>query len=198
SPKWASGNSKIDEFIRYTQLNTDDDMNNLEWIDFQQFESVESINQRGAFSTTSSAVWREGPRWKLDEKPKDGGALADCFGMTKDPTSCYIFVMKYYENGNLYSYLDEFMEVRPLKGIRPTAAQLYDLLGSWSDPNKSEPFDQDVITGSRQQIDPRAYYTSRLLHFPEESSIWMVIPVIILKIKGSDRKHIRPEKDFDY
>ncbi|CAG8611706.1 5117_t:CDS:1, partial [Funneliformis caledonium] len=39
---------------------------------------------------------------------------------------------------------------------------------SWSDPNKSEPFDQDVITESRQQIHPRAYYTSKLLHFPEE------------------------------
>src|SRR5687768_16238246 len=26
--------------------------------------------------------------------------------MTKDPTSCYMFVMKYYEGGNLYSFLD--------------------------------------------------------------------------------------------
>ncbi|RIA89747.1 kinase-like domain-containing protein [Glomus cerebriforme] len=39
------------------------------------------------------------------------GALADCFGMTKDPTSCYMFVMRYYENGNLYSYLEESMGI---------------------------------------------------------------------------------------
>jgi serine/threonine protein kinase len=39
------------------------------------------------------------------------GALADYFGMTKDPTSCYMFVMRYYENGNLYSYLDESMGI---------------------------------------------------------------------------------------
>src|ERR1044072_6197167 len=37
------------------------------------------------------------------------GALADCFGITKDPTSCYMFVMRYYKNGNLYSYLKESM-----------------------------------------------------------------------------------------
>ncbi|POG81045.1 kinase-like domain-containing protein [Rhizophagus irregularis DAOM 181602=DAOM 197198] len=36
-------------------------------------------------------------------------ALADCFGITKDPTSCYMFVMRYYKNGNLYSYLEEFV-----------------------------------------------------------------------------------------
>jgi serine/threonine protein kinase len=39
------------------------------------------------------------------------GSLADYFGMTKDPTSCYMLVMRYYENGNLYSYLDESMGV---------------------------------------------------------------------------------------
>ncbi|GBB86634.1 hypothetical protein RclHR1_01300019 [Rhizophagus clarus] len=39
------------------------------------------------------------------------GSLADYFGITKDPTSCYMFVMRYYENGNLYSYLDESMGV---------------------------------------------------------------------------------------
>src|SRR5947209_3067388 len=39
------------------------------------------------------------------------GALADCFGITKDPTSCYMFVMRYYKNGNLYSYLEETMGV---------------------------------------------------------------------------------------
>ncbi|EXX68696.1 Ssk22p [Rhizophagus irregularis DAOM 197198w] len=33
-------------------------------------------------------------------------SLAEIFGITKDPTSIYMIVMKYYENGNLYQYLD--------------------------------------------------------------------------------------------
>ena len=37
--------------------------------------------------------------------------LADCYGITKDPTSCYMFVMRYYKNENLYSYLEESMGV---------------------------------------------------------------------------------------
>ncbi|CAB5370968.1 unnamed protein product [Rhizophagus irregularis] len=32
--------------------------------------------------------------------------LAGTFGITKGPTSSYMIVMKYYENGNLYQYLD--------------------------------------------------------------------------------------------
>lgn len=35
------------------------------------------------------------------------GSLADCFGITRDPTGAYMFVMRYYENGNLYQYLDK-------------------------------------------------------------------------------------------
>ncbi|CAG8436041.1 9348_t:CDS:2 [Diversispora eburnea] len=34
------------------------------------------------------------------------GSFADCFGMTRDNTGCYAFIMKYYEH-NLYQYLDE-------------------------------------------------------------------------------------------
>ncbi|PKY48082.1 kinase-like protein [Rhizophagus irregularis] len=45
------------------------------------------------------------------------GALTDCFGMTKDSTSCYMFVMRYYKNGNLYSYLDETMGILCWKDI---------------------------------------------------------------------------------
>src|ERR1051325_4044485 len=39
------------------------------------------------------------------------GALADCFGITRDSTSCYMFVMRYYENGDLYSYLEDVMGI---------------------------------------------------------------------------------------
>ncbi len=43
-------------------------MDYLEWIDFEQFELIENTNKRGAFSTIYSAIWIEGPRWKLDEE----------------------------------------------------------------------------------------------------------------------------------
>ncbi|CAB5384242.1 unnamed protein product [Rhizophagus irregularis] len=74
------------------------------------------------------------------------GSLADYFGITKDLTSCYMFVMRYYEKGNLYSYLDESMGVICWRDIvdmlwaisadadpfnRPTASQLYERLGNW-------------------------------------------------------------------
>ncbi|PKK75325.1 kinase-like protein [Rhizophagus irregularis] len=141
---WTSGSSMIDLFIRHTQLNANESMDYLEWIDFDQLDLIENINKRGAFSSIYSAVWMEGPRWNLDEvaelwtrngptkvilkrlnnsqnmsqefvnlyryyKCMQNGALADYFGMTKDPTSCYMFVMRYYENENLYSYLAESM-----------------------------------------------------------------------------------------
>ncbi|UZO07902.1 uncharacterized protein OCT59_028172 [Rhizophagus irregularis] len=65
---WTSGNSIIDEFIRDTQLNANEKTNYLEWIEFDQFDLVENINKRGAFSSIYSAVWMEGPRWNLDEE----------------------------------------------------------------------------------------------------------------------------------
>ncbi|CAB4405929.1 unnamed protein product [Rhizophagus irregularis] len=144
---WTSGNPNIDELIRFTQLNANDNTDYLEWIEFDQFDLVENTNKRGAFGSIYSAIWMKGPTWNLDEEAEvwsrngpikvilkrldnshnmsqefinqlrkyykclQSGALADCFGITKDPTSCYMFVLRYYENGNLYSYLDESMGV---------------------------------------------------------------------------------------
>ncbi|RIA89744.1 hypothetical protein C1645_806099 [Glomus cerebriforme] len=68
---WTSGNSKIDEFIKFTQLNASGNMDYLEWIDFDQFDLVKNINKRGAFSSMYSAVWLEGPKWNLDEEAEE-------------------------------------------------------------------------------------------------------------------------------
>ena len=67
-PNWTSGNAKIDELIRHTQLNANESTDYLEWIEFDQFELVEYTNKQGAFSSIYSAVWIEGPRWNLDEE----------------------------------------------------------------------------------------------------------------------------------
>ncbi|RIA85857.1 kinase-like domain-containing protein [Glomus cerebriforme] len=37
-----------------------------------------------------------------------GDSLADCYGLTRDETSCIIIVMKFYEHGNLYSFIDKW------------------------------------------------------------------------------------------
>ena len=65
---WTSEDPKIDNFIRHTQLNANESMDYLEWIEFNQFDLIEFTNKQGAFSTVYSAVWMEGPRWNLDEE----------------------------------------------------------------------------------------------------------------------------------
>src|SRR5690242_4938765 len=67
-PNWTSGNSKMDELVKYTQMNASECMDYLEWIEFDQFDLVENIKKRGAFSSIYSAVWMEGPRWNLGEE----------------------------------------------------------------------------------------------------------------------------------
>ena|ERR1044072_3214044 len=64
---WTSGNRDIDDFIRYTQLNANQAMDYLEWIDFDQLDLVVNIYKRGAFSSVYSAIWLEGPMWDFDE-----------------------------------------------------------------------------------------------------------------------------------
>ena len=64
---WTSGNRDIDDFIRHTQLNANQAMDYLEWINFDQFDLIENTNKRGAFSSMYSAVWLEGPMWDFDD-----------------------------------------------------------------------------------------------------------------------------------
>ncbi|UZO17711.1 uncharacterized protein OCT59_009052 [Rhizophagus irregularis] len=66
----------------------------LKRLDNSQYMSQEFVNQLYRY-----------------HKCLQNGALAVCFGITKDPTSNYMFVMRYYENGDLYSYLEESMEL---------------------------------------------------------------------------------------
>ena len=37
---WTSGNSKIDEFIQHTQINAKENLDYLEWIEFDQFDLI--------------------------------------------------------------------------------------------------------------------------------------------------------------
>ncbi|RIA89739.1 hypothetical protein C1645_738404 [Glomus cerebriforme] len=64
---WTSGSFMIDEFIRETQLNANESIDYLEWIDSDQFDLIVYTKKRGAFSTVYSAMWMEGPKCNLDE-----------------------------------------------------------------------------------------------------------------------------------
>jgi hypothetical protein len=64
---WTSGNINMDNFIKHTQLNANESVDYLEYVNFDQFDLVEDTNKGGAFSTIYSAVWMEGPRWVWDE-----------------------------------------------------------------------------------------------------------------------------------
>jgi hypothetical protein len=65
---WTSGCNILDSFIKHTQLNSIENMDYLEWIEFDQFELVEYTYKQGAFSTIYSAFWMEGPKLRLDEE----------------------------------------------------------------------------------------------------------------------------------
>ncbi|CAB4408134.1 unnamed protein product [Rhizophagus irregularis] len=124
---------------------------------------------------------------------------ANCYGITKDLTSSYMFVMRYYENGDLHSYLDKAQGmlcwsdiVDMLWGISGGIENIHKsgLIhghlhgGSWTfaiydDPDPSELSDQFNIAEEKKfsdsernkfqqrKIHPQAFYTSRLLYFPE-------------------------------
>ncbi|CAG8681588.1 12562_t:CDS:2, partial [Racocetra fulgida] len=79
--EWTSGNMNVDYMIQQTQLLSNDGVGYLEFIPFEDFEHVKYI-ERGAFN---------------------------CFGVTRDPTGCYMFVTKFYEYGNLQEFLTKTM-----------------------------------------------------------------------------------------
>ncbi|CAG8694883.1 13985_t:CDS:2, partial [Dentiscutata erythropus] len=120
---WTSGNDYIDKLIQRTQKNATQTCDYLEYIDFSQFDLITYVS-KGGFSTVYKAKWLEGPRWNWDEddqgwersgpiniedhcKCLQSGHLADCFGITRDPTGCIMFVMRFYDNGNVYEFLDK-------------------------------------------------------------------------------------------
>ncbi|UZO07735.1 uncharacterized protein OCT59_028011 [Rhizophagus irregularis] len=177
---WSSGNSKIDELIKHTQLNA------------------------------KETVWMEGPRWNLDEEAEiwtrtgpikvalkrldnsqnmsqefinqlyryykclQNGALANCFGITKDPASCYMFVLGYYKNAGVRPYCDRPHDSQLVQQIcsglrpsvisgtplvfsklmlqclnaspssRPTASHIFEYLGNWISDLSSQFDDTDI------------------------------------------------------
>ncbi|CAB5388261.1 unnamed protein product [Rhizophagus irregularis] len=58
---WASGNEKIDDFIRKMQLKINNNDNLiLEWVPYSQFNEIKEIGKNDLI-TVCSAIWKDGP-----------------------------------------------------------------------------------------------------------------------------------------
>ncbi|RIB23048.1 kinase-like domain-containing protein [Gigaspora rosea] len=109
------------------------DFNNIEGFEYvakggfgSVYEGYWMEGPRWVWDEVSAAWCRNGPTKvalkKLDDSQEpsmnflkqletyhrclQSGSMADCFGITRDETGCFMFVMRYYENGNIYDYLE--------------------------------------------------------------------------------------------
>ncbi|RIA85636.1 hypothetical protein C1645_364593 [Glomus cerebriforme] len=62
---WTSGDSKVDQLIRESQINAADGLDYFEWIDYREIESIEYIT-KGAFGRIFKGIWIKGPKHKVD------------------------------------------------------------------------------------------------------------------------------------
>ncbi|PKC05963.1 kinase-like protein [Rhizophagus irregularis] len=133
-PYWTSRNKEIDELIRYTQLNACDYLEWIPFEKFEMVKYVGKGGFSSVYSALWMEgprwIWDDGAQEWTRYGPMNVAlkrlktfqvltlisisqmstfcfiGLAGTFGITKGPTSSYMIVMKYYENGNLYQYLD--------------------------------------------------------------------------------------------
>ena len=56
---WTSGNHDVDEFIQKAQLKARNEIEALEWIEYDRFENVEYL-AKGGFGTTYKVIWKDG------------------------------------------------------------------------------------------------------------------------------------------
>ena len=59
---WTSGDSNIDELIQNSQINANNTMNLIEWIEYTNLENIEFV-AHGGFGSVYKAVWKDGPIW---------------------------------------------------------------------------------------------------------------------------------------
>ncbi|POG53560.1 hypothetical protein GLOIN_2v1792176, partial [Rhizophagus irregularis DAOM 181602=DAOM 197198] len=112
---WASGNEKIDDFIRSMQLKTKyNDSILFEWIPYSQFSEIKEMS-RGDSTTAYSAIWRDGPLYIEDKQSKNCTRISnkvvvlECLHNSQNPIE---FLVNKAEK-----YLDNNNEVLVLYGI---------------------------------------------------------------------------------
>ncbi|CAG8711146.1 4233_t:CDS:2, partial [Funneliformis caledonium] len=150
-------NLNLDNLIRYTQLNANGSIDYLEYIDFKRFDLIENTNKGDAFSNIYSAIWMEGPRWIWDE-------MADQW-IRNGPIRVFL---KKLNNSQIIStdYLNQLYKCqRCLHG--GSVADLFELSDQF-DLAEEKKFSNLESNGFYQErIHHEAFYTSRLLYFPE-------------------------------
>src|SRR2546421_655728 len=67
---WTTGNTRLDDIIRFTQLDANQSGDYIEWIPFDSLVEIE-FEAKGRFSTVYSAIWLDGPRWDWDEESQE-------------------------------------------------------------------------------------------------------------------------------
>ncbi|RIB22787.1 kinase-like domain-containing protein [Gigaspora rosea] len=123
---WTSGNQKIDEIIKETQMNSKFPVDFVEWIPPEQLEQVKKINQ-GGFATVYSAFWKQDPismfgnefkrtkgiqvalKSAFLQKIWKRSPVLRCYGLTKRPEDAekYMLVMQYVRDSDLQNYLSK-------------------------------------------------------------------------------------------
>ena len=65
---YKSGNKIVDDFIRYTQISSDLEVDMLEFVPYYQFKNIKSIAE-GGFSKIYTATWIDGniQDWNKEE-----------------------------------------------------------------------------------------------------------------------------------
>ncbi|CAB5351855.1 unnamed protein product [Rhizophagus irregularis] len=130
---WASGNEKIDDFIRSMQLKTKyNDSILFEWIPYSQFSEIKEMS-RGDSTTAYSAIWRDGPLYIEDKQSKNCTRISnkvvvlECLHNSQNPIEFLVNkAEKYLDNNNEVlvfltnqisgnKKIDDFIEKRQLK-----------------------------------------------------------------------------------
>ncbi|RIA89461.1 kinase-like domain-containing protein [Glomus cerebriforme] len=111
--RWTSGDERIDNFIKHTQKNAKD-----VWMEGSRWNYDEATREWISIGPTKVDLKRLDDSQNLSQqfinrlfkyfKCLQSSSLADYYGITHDGTSCIMIIMKFYENGNLYSYLDSW------------------------------------------------------------------------------------------
>ncbi|CAG8544483.1 20950_t:CDS:2 [Gigaspora rosea] len=177
-----SGNKYIDLLILQTQKNATRTCDYLEFIDFNNIEGFEYV-AKGGFGSVYEGYWMEGPRWVWDEvsaawcrngptkletyhRCLQSGSMADCFGITRDETGCFMFVMRYYENGNIYDYLEKLGKWINAICDDPNPSEISNNFGL-AEEKRWKTIKREIENNklSKDLIHEDAIYTSRIFDF---------------------------------
>ncbi|CAG8597914.1 6488_t:CDS:2 [Cetraspora pellucida] len=152
---WTSGDQRLDELIKESQLKATHVSDYIEWIEHDQLKDIER-NGQGGFSTVYSAIWRDGPREEWDEETGQWerafntkvvikylaeseldtsivlNEIIPCYGISRNNiTGTYGLVQKFASYGSLRSFINGrsfigwWQKLKILEGIIQGLSQIH-------------------------------------------------------------------------